>query len=125
MMPLPATSLEERQRRFREFDLMAYNIMELALLYTNLSPKTLRGVEKDIRMMMMPEARAEMLLYTDRIEISAHAQVHMSRDHWWCWWSEKKIVRKYLHVDVVFNPYGHGLSVWTDPKEPGGVVRFQ
>lgn len=117
--PTPTTNFEERTRRFDAFDRGAFNIMELAL-GKDITPELLREIERDIRLTIPPEAKAEMLIYTDEIQIIATGSTYRSG-----WWWNRKVSRKNIHVDVIFSPYRIGLSVWTDPKVPGGVVRFQ
>lgn len=114
-----AADWEERQRRFKRFDDGVFNIMKLALL-GDLTPEALSQVEKDVRLSIDKEARAEMMRYTDEIEISAYGKEHRGG-----WWWNRKTTKKYISVDVIFDPYRSHLAAWTDPTVPGGIVLFQ
>jgi hypothetical protein len=118
---LAAGLWQERQRRFEEFDRSVFNILKLALHY-DLTPELFAQVKKDIRLAVTPEARAEMLLYTDKIKITVTGRQWYFR-HGWFW--RKKTLHKHLTAEIVFEPYKSTLSVWTDPKAPDGIVCFQ
>ena len=112
---------EERQRRFREFEQGAFNIMKLALAW-DVTPALAVQVKADIGRSITPEVREEMLCYTDKIEILVDGSQWYTR-HGWFW--RQRTLHKRITAEITFEPYRTSLSVWTDPKVIGGVVCFR
>ena len=112
------TALDERPRAFREFDVAVFNILRLALAY-DMTPENFRQVEKDIALSILPAARKQMMMYTDKIDI------YVSGSQWkYGWWWDRKI-HKHITADITFNPYKASLSAWLDPTAPDGIRCFQ
>jgi len=111
--------LDRRQESFREFKQGVFNVLKLALAY-DLNRAIFEQYEKTIRLTMPAEARAQMLAYTDTIEVSVSGRQWQAG-----WWFAKKTTHKHITADILFNPYRMTLSAWTDPKAEGGIVCFE
>lgn len=101
---------------FAEFDKGVFNILKLAMAY-DLTAQKLREVERDIALTIPPNAKQEMLRYTDRVVIIVHGS---QRKVGW-WW--KRRLHKHISAEITFDPYRTTLSVWTD--KDGELVCFQ
>ena len=120
MLPDPARTWEERQARFRAFDNGVFNILKIAIVDPQWSAALLARAEYDIRLTMSPEAKSEMLCYTNEIVITVTGR------EWKTGWPFcKKTLHRHLTAEITFEPYCSRLSVWTDPKEPDGLVCFK
>lgn len=108
---------------FKAFDTSVYNILKMYLYKDEYTPELFKRIENDIKLSITPEARAEMMIYTDKIEIQVTGTIYYHRHGWL--WRKRTAVRRYLSAHIVFEPYGSSLSVWTDPTAPGGIVCFQ
>lgn len=110
---------KERRRRLDNFSKGVFNIMKLALAY-DLTDEALAQIKKDVRLILEAEARAEMMLYTNEIEIFVSGSTRRTG-----WWWGKKTIHRHINVEVTFDPYKMSLSAWTDPNNPGEVIFFQ
>ncbi len=109
---------KERRRRLDGFANRVFDTLKLAL-NEDITQIVLDQVKRYVIAAIDLETRAEMEVYTDKVDVSVSGHTHYSG-----WW-RKKTTRKYIGVEVVFHPYAMHLSAWTDPKEPGGIVCFQ
>jgi hypothetical protein len=112
----PARTYEERQRRLDVFRRRVYSILEAS------GDKPNAALEEEIRTDIPPEARIEMLCYTNEIQVTVTGGVNVIR-YGWLW--RKRKFHKHMSAEIIFEPYKMTLSIWTDPKDPTKFVRFQ
>jgi hypothetical protein len=113
---------DTRCKRFSAFEDRAFETMKRAILAGDITDAVVLRVERNIIEILktMPETQAEMILYTRDIEVSVSGSNYRKG---WPW--RRYTAHKNMHVDFIFGPYKSSISAWTDPAEPGGVVRFQ
>lgn len=121
-LPHGSPDFATRLKRFRRFDDAAFAFMKRAILVGDITDGVIARIEREVAgaLRAMPETLAEMLIYTDQIDI-----VITGRNFRRGWPWARYTAFKGLYLECTFAPYRSDVSAWTDPNAFDGVVRFQ
>jgi hypothetical protein len=97
-LPPPAAPFTDRLARLRAFEAGVGNILRM-YLDKPLTDETFRKIEGDIILSMSPEAKAEMLCYTNYIV------VNVTGHRWRTGWFWRRVEHRRLTAEIIYDPY--------------------